>query len=135
MATVTVVKPGSSQTIEPIWLGEEGGEHHYSVTYEYSPFEDFSVTVTAYDKFGNEAVLEVASQDSVWERVTNKINSFATEGLLEKLGPVGPVVLGYLTGLVYGLKDIVDIVTGIIPFLQYLWENKGGEWELKHPIT
>jgi len=125
MATVTVVKPGSSQTIEPIWLGEEGGEHHYSVTYEYSPFEEFSVTVTAYDEFGNEAVLEIASQDSVWERVTNKINSFATGALLEKLGPVGPVVLGYLTGLVYGLKDIVDIVTGIIPFLQYLWENKG----------
>jgi hypothetical protein len=124
-ATVTIAIGEDTKTFvldENYLLASEGDIHHFSITYNYSLIDTYSVTVTAHDEFENVAVLEIASQDTAWERVTNKISSFATSSLIGALGPViGPGILGLLTGLVYGIKDIVDLVTGIVPLLKALW--------------
>jgi hypothetical protein len=93
---------------------EEGDIRYYTVTYEYPWLGEFFVNVTAIDSFGNGNEFQIASQDSVWERVTNKINTRVAEHLLGKLA--SPAI-GFMTGLVYGLKDIVDFATGVVRFI------------------
>lgn len=128
MVTVTIVRPGiSSITIPSEHHETEGDRHYYSVSYEYSSLEVFYVNVTAIDSFGNGVVFSIASQESVWDRASNTISSFATNSLLSKFKIDAPV-LGFLTGMVYGLKDIVDFATGVISFILNFWELLGVVW-------
>ncbi|SVB58011.1 uncharacterized protein METZ01_LOCUS210865, partial [marine metagenome] len=114
LVIVKVVRPNSEGVYEPVLVREEGDIRYYTVTYEYPWLGEFFVNVTAIDSFGNGNEFQIASQDSVWERVTNKINTRVAEHLM---GELASPAIGFMTGLVYGLKDIVDFATGVVRFI------------------
>ena len=115
MVYVRVVRPNSPERVYvPDLVRDEGDIRYYVVTYEAPWLGEFFVNVTATDSFHNGNEFQIASQDSIWERATNKINSMATDTLL---GKIASPVLGFMTGLVYGLKDIVDFTTGVVRFI------------------
>ena len=128
-ALVTISNSDETKTYVYEPHESDGDIHHFTVTYVFSDLsiEESEVTVTAYDKLGNVANLEIANQDNIWDRATNKISSWSTNMLIEALGPIiGPGVLGFLTGLTYGIKDIYEIVTGIVPLLKALAKSFHG---------
>ena len=115
LVIVRVVRPDTEDaSYEPVLVRTEGDIRYYTVTYEYPWGKEFSVNVTAIDSFGNGGEFQIASKKSVWDRVTNRINMFAADALL---GDLSPPILGFMTGLVYGLKDIVDFATGVVRFI------------------
>lgn len=135
LVTVTIVRPGQEPTIIPINNhGSDGDRNFFSVSYEYSVLDEVrsEVVVTAIDIFGNEATF--ALHETGWERATNKINSFATDSILTKL-KIGAPVAGFLTGLIYGLKDIVDFAGGIINFVLNFWETLETVWGVIEDCT
>ena len=120
IAFVSVMLETSSSTkYLPLTLIKiEGDLRYYSVTYEVPWTAAFSVIVNVTDDFDNGYEFEIANKDSLWDRASNKINQLVTQTLA---GKIASPILGFITGLFYGLKEIFEDITG----LYYILTNFG----------
>jgi hypothetical protein len=75
---------------------------------------EYSVNVSVNDAYGNVLEFDISNQDNIWGRATSKISALAIGHLAT---PIFSPILGFMTGVIYGLKDIYEFSTGIVKFI------------------
>ena len=96
-------------------LSDNSDSYHFIVSYEYpGRLAEYSVNVSVNDVYGNVLEFDISNQDNIWGRATSKISALAIGHLAT---PIFSPVLGMMTGIIYGLKDIHDFSTGIVNFI------------------
>ena len=96
-------------------LSQNSDSYHFIVSYEYpGRLAEYSVNVSVNDAYGNVLEFDISNQDNIWGRATSKISALAIGHLAT---PIFSPILGFMTGVIYGLKDIYDFSTGIVKFI------------------
>jgi len=96
-------------------LSQNSDSYHFIVSYEYpGRLAEYSVNVSVNDAYGNVLEFDISNQDNIWGRATSKISALAIGHLAT---PIFSPILGFMTGVIYGLKDIYEFSTGIVKFI------------------